>query len=830
MRRHFASWDYAASQANSLKALDSLLNCTAQQTFDIVCFPIIDWDFRFQRPQQLMSRAARAGHRVFYIRQEFREHGPPYGIVVKGENLFEVSLRGPDRNVYAESLNDEDVTALLDSLSSLRRDLSLGATATLVQLPFWWPLAEAARRNFAWPMTYDCMDYHGGFSTNRPAMLEEERHLVESADCVVVSSSFLEREVGARARKKAVIRNGCDFDHFAGVSERASGGGPTVGYYGAIADWFDSDLVLDLAIRRPDWKFLLVGSTFSANLGKLRKQPNIAIVGEQPYSELPRWLEEMDVLILPFKRTVLTEATNPVKAYEILAAGKPLVSVPIEEMLALGDVVELASTASEFETAIERVLTAKGADAIQRRREFAREHTWEKRFEVLDDTLRETFPLASLVIVTYGNLELNRICLQSVFTNTEWPQIEVIVVDNASKDGTREYLETSTERYRRLKVILNDENRGFAAANNQGLRIAHGKFLVLLNNDTTVPRGWLSSLIRHLTADKEIGLIGPVTNQIGNEARVEAGYATLTDMLPWSAEYMRSHDNEIFAIPMLAMYCVAMKREVFEKVGLLDERFGVGMFEDDDYSRRVTAEGFTIRCTRDSFVHHAGGASFNKLQSDEYFVLFDRNRALFEEKWGERWQPHEDEVAKASIPRLRGQLREILSNTSSSGTVVISLPGDQRRMEDSAEPHAFVKALSQTGNLVFSDCSGGPDDSFSGFKKVSSSLYLYRGPMGVLEQIERPMLLAMACHWGSISRWTDPRIIYKCTLGQISRFGRGHAHLLQIASVILDTDESLEALDDARVLRRQTGESMSSLAERTLARAVTRPNSSKETR
>jgi glycosyltransferase involved in cell wall biosynthesis len=314
----------------------------------VICFPIIDWDFRFQRPQQLMSQFALAGHRVFYVKQDFREYGPSYDITIKVENVFEVSLRGPDRNVYGDSLTDHDVSELLAGLAELRRDLSLGATAIVVQLPFWRPLVEAARKEFSWPITYDCMDYHAGFSTNRPTMLEEERHLVACADCVIVSSPFLEREVGGRAKNMLLVRNGCDYDHFARVGTHSVEDVPTIGYYGAIADWFDTDLVLELARKRPDWRFLLVGSTFSADLGKLKMYGNISLVGEQPYAELPHWIEKMDVLILPFKRSALTEATNPVKAYEILAAGKPLVSVPIEEMVGLHGLVELASNADEF--------------------------------------------------------------------------------------------------------------------------------------------------------------------------------------------------------------------------------------------------------------------------------------------------------------------------------------------------------------------------------------------------------------------------------------------------------------------------------------------------
>src|SRR5262249_824810 len=112
---------------------------------DVVCFPIIDWDFRFQRPQQLMSRFAESGHRVFYVNQRFRPSGAPYEIRMKSHNVHEVSLRGPERNVYADPLDAEVCDALSESLDALRRDLSLGATACVVELPFWWPLAREMR-------------------------------------------------------------------------------------------------------------------------------------------------------------------------------------------------------------------------------------------------------------------------------------------------------------------------------------------------------------------------------------------------------------------------------------------------------------------------------------------------------------------------------------------------------------------------------------------------------------------------------------------------------------------------------------------------------------
>lgn len=142
--------------------------------YDIICFPIIDWDFRFQRPQHLMSQFAAAGHRVFYISHSFCRADTPYEIREKAKNIFEVTLSGSDLSVYRDQLDVYQRTQLLFSLDALRRDLSLGATVSVVQLPFWWPVAEQARTQFGWPIVYDCMDHHAGFSTNTEEMLDRK--------------------------------------------------------------------------------------------------------------------------------------------------------------------------------------------------------------------------------------------------------------------------------------------------------------------------------------------------------------------------------------------------------------------------------------------------------------------------------------------------------------------------------------------------------------------------------------------------------------------------------------------------------------------------------
>ena len=162
-------------------------------------------------------------------------------------------------------------------------------------------------------------------------------------------------------------------------------------------------------------------------------------------------------------------------------------------------------------------------------------------------------------------------------------------------------------------MIRNADNRGFSAANNQGLRAARGEFLCLLNNDTLVTRGWLSTLIGHLRKMPGTGMVGPVSNMVGNEAKIPVGYTAIEDMPRWAADYCRRHDGETFPMEMLGFFCVVLRREVYEKVGEMDEQFGVGYFEDTDYCCRAARQGYELRCARDAFVHHWQGASFRLL-------------------------------------------------------------------------------------------------------------------------------------------------------------------------------------------------------------------------
>lgn len=247
-------------------------------------------------------------------------------------------------------------------------------------------------------------------------------------------------------------------------------------------------------------------------------------------------------------------------------------------------------------------------------------------------------PQASLIIVTYNNLDYTRQCLQSIYAKTLEPTFEVVVVDNASQDGTVEFLKELAATQPNIQLIFNQTNAGFAKANNQGAQAAQGEYLVFLNNDTVVTPGWLNGLIRHLQ-QPQAGIVGPVTNSSGNESRIEVDYQDPSGIDDFAERYTRTHAGQAFEIEMLAFFCVAMRRTTFEQVGPLDERFGLGLFEDDDYAVRVKQMGYKIVCVEDIFVHHWGNASIGRLGYQTYWKLFTENRQKFEEKWNTKWIP-----------------------------------------------------------------------------------------------------------------------------------------------------------------------------------------------
>jgi GT2 family glycosyltransferase len=290
-------------------------------------------------------------------------------------------------------------------------------------------------------------------------------------------------------------------------------------------------------------------------------------------------------------------------------------------------------------------------------------------------------PFASIIMPVLDNLAPTRMALESVLANTGVPY-EVIVVDNGSAPAARDYLEALSARNRHVRLIRNDRNRGFAAASNQGLAAARAERLILLNNDTIVPPGWLAGITRHL-ADSAVGLVGPTTNRCGGAAEIRTSYTSYGEMLDFANEHRQGADDRPpMDIAVAEMFCVAMRGDVFQEVGGLDERFEIGMFEDDDYSRRIREAGYRVVCAENAFVHHFGEASLGQLAADgRYGELFHANRRRFEEKWGVSWEPHDRrrDPDYAALTRRVGAI--VRDQVPEGSTVLIISKGDDSLLE-----------------------------------------------------------------------------------------------------------------------------------------------------
>ena len=612
----------------------------------ILMFGVIDWHFRIQRPQNLAKELARAGQTTFYISNHFIDDDDP-GFeaepLVGSHRLFQIrfKVRGAPA-IYHAPPSAAAIRQLCQGLAMLLESANVGAVDCIVQHAYWFPLARRVPNS---TLVYDCMDHHEGFGNVAQELLDLEIALMRRADLLVATSDWIEQHGKRENRNVEVIRNACEFSFFSqrpGKVYQDPANRKIIGYYGVIAEWFDLDLVRQVARSFPQHLILLIGSDTVQARKYFKRCPNVVLEGEVPYASLPYYLHAMDVCLLPFKVMPLTLATNPVKVYEYLSAGKPVVSVKLPELSQFGKLVWAVEQPDEFILAIRNVLDAlPEARALrQARQSFARGQTWRHRAIRLRQAI-ETLPLpkVSVVVLTYNNLELTKACLDSLLTQSQYPNLEIIVVDNHSSDQTPAYLCAWAEGHPDRIVILNPDNKGFAAGNNLGLAAASGDYLVILNNDTVVTAGWVKGLIRHLQDHKEIGIIGPITNNIGNEAKVGTRYDRVDDMPAEAAQMTRARMGEWFEINTLAFFCVMFPRSTYEQIGGLCEEYGLGFFEDDDYCRRVQRRGMRAACAEDVFVHHHLSASFNALGARKKQALFEKNRAIYESKWGS-WVPH----------------------------------------------------------------------------------------------------------------------------------------------------------------------------------------------
>jgi len=647
IRRPWTTAAAAAPRQAAAETAPAALDTPPQRDrYDVVILAIIDFDFRFQRPQQIAAEFARQGHRVFWIsptRFLPASSPQPYEVLPLRDNLWEIHLRSRQPDIYMGDLKPDDVRAMSEALDHLYRDWTIAEHNVFIQLPFWRRLALKLRAMFGSNVLYDCMDDWETFENMGAFNVSEEKSLVRECDVLVVTGAELHRKFRAQGLDPVLARNGADYPFFSQVRPNdllADVPKPIVGYFGAIADWIDLDLVYQVASRRPLYSFVMIGQVFGRDMAPLQSLPNVRILGSKPYADIPAYLYHFDACTIPFLINQVTKATDPVKLYEYFSLGKPVVATNMAELAQCGDLVHIGLDADDFARKLDLAVAEKGGELRQRRIEFAKANTWSSRVADIDRAIRQSFPLVSILVISHNSAPFVRPCLESIQRNTSYPAYEVILVDNASTDDTPAILKEYADRDSRFRLACLEENRGFAGGNNHAAALSRGEHLIFLNVDTMVTGGWIERLLRHVRQDPSIGLLCPVTNFAGNEIKINVNYTGWQEMESFARSLAASKSGQRMEIGVAPLYCALMPRAVWEKVGEMDTRYEIGMFEDDDLTLRVREAGFGVFGAEDCFIHHFGQGSFAKLAPETYNRIFEANRKRFEEKWNRPWVAH----------------------------------------------------------------------------------------------------------------------------------------------------------------------------------------------
>lgn len=238
--------------------------------------------------------------------------------------------------------------------------------------------------------------------------------------------------------------------------------------------------------------------------------------------------------------------------------------------------------------------------------------------------------LASLVIPVFNKLEYTKICIESLLADQDRLPLEIIVVDNASSDGTSEYIKEMQNKISNTRdkiiYIQNKSNRGVAPAWNQGVHASSGSILGVLNNDIIVTNGWLKSILWALETHK-LNLISPFA------ATGKLDY----NLASRAKEFTKKNFNKIWNDYDFCAF--VMPKSTFSKIGDFDEKFEVGGYEDTDYCYRLKAQGMKYGVSGAGFIHHFGSTTLGdfKKTGDKHAP---KNRDYFIQKWGEDPSAH----------------------------------------------------------------------------------------------------------------------------------------------------------------------------------------------
>lgn len=359
--------------------------------YDVICLSHLRWDFVFQRPQHLLSRCARS-RRVFFVEEP---------VHTDGENRLEIHRSKEGVFVVVPHVRDLEARDRCDALQAeMLRELPNRAVLSDYVLWYYTPMALPLTRHLT-PLAsvYDCMDELSCFKGAPPEIALREAELFSKVDLVFTGGQTLYEAKSRQHPNVHPFPSSVDVPHFAKARviqedppDQAHIPHPRLGFFGVIDERMDLELLAGIAEVRPRWQLVMLGPVVKIAPSDLPRHPNIHYLEGKPYADLPSYIAGWDVALLPFAKNASTKFISPTKTPEYLAAGKPVVSTSIRDVVrpyGREGLVRIADTVRDFVTACEASLAEPFAAKLKKADAFLSRLSWDKTWAAMAELIDE---------------------------------------------------------------------------------------------------------------------------------------------------------------------------------------------------------------------------------------------------------------------------------------------------------------------------------------------------------------------------------------------------------------------------------------------------------
>lgn len=377
---------------NTTRGIPTPSELNANESVDLVCFSHLRWDFVFQRPQHLMTRCAR-DRRVFFVEEP-----------IFGNHSMRLHVR-EDRGVHVVVPQLPDGLCSEIAITAVMKEMTrqLFLEHDINDYVFWYYTPMALRfTDHLNPIAsvYDCMDELSAFKGAHSQLPALERELFQSVDLVFTGGQTLYEAKCTQHPSVHAFPSSIDAAHFRKArttvvepQDQVDIPHPRLGFFGVIDERFDIGLLDEVAKRRPDWNFVIIGPVVKIDPESLPKHANIHYLGSKSYDELPQYLAGWDIALLLFARNDSTRFISPTKTPEYLAAGKPVISTSIRDVVRpYGELklVEIADRPDEFIAAAEKIFTRSAqAEWLAKVDKFLEHISWDKTWKSMSDQIEK---------------------------------------------------------------------------------------------------------------------------------------------------------------------------------------------------------------------------------------------------------------------------------------------------------------------------------------------------------------------------------------------------------------------------------------------------------